>query len=118
MHMRTPNSRYKRFNSSEQHQIASTQDWCYLALLFVIVTSLATGISTLGQVDRTKAYAGGVFLFIFLLLFAYAFSTWWCSSQFSSIGYALTWFGTSPIIDNTDSLDTSAPIASCPTNAK
>lgn len=46
---------------------ASAQDWCYLAFLCFLVASVASGLCSLALQDRAKAYAGGIFLFMFCL---------------------------------------------------
>jgi hypothetical protein len=62
---------------------ASTQDWCYLGFLFFLVACLAVGICTLALLDRTKAYVGGIFLFLFCILVCCAFGNFFCPCCYS-----------------------------------
>lgn len=67
------NNNPKHTTSSSQNymtnqNVISIQDRCYLCFLFLLIASLAAGVSTLSLMDRTKAYVGGFFLFLFCLL--------------------------------------------------
>ena len=65
----------------------STQDWFYLALLVLIMASLAACLCTLPIMNQNKAYAGGIFLSLFSLLLLYSLSSWYCHSPLISMGW-------------------------------
>jgi len=66
-HKHLKHTRYSNHNHNQHYKtgVASTQDRCYLCFLVLLVACLAAGICTLALMDKTKAYVGGIFLFMF-----------------------------------------------------
>jgi len=74
-HQQQPPLHYASHAHQQQQPLlpTTTQDWCYLVFLFCLVGCLAAGICTLALLDKTKAYVGGIFLFMFCGFFLCAF---------------------------------------------